>query len=276
MNSLIIQNTDDSSVRRSNESFLYRLETTMPITLQSPGWHLWGMEWDSTCPDLSRLDAWRTVPPESATSSQIEYANALLAGWTRQYRTHYRVQTLNSPAFIIVDEDVVANPFDSGCVLFESLGPSEASLQINWNASVHAFPTHTHDPLDIVRQLAEMKALKDGWANGMQPAYQWGEGYGKAPDSHGLDWLAEKFAVNYAADLPRPYLYPTPGGGVQAEWSLGTYEVSLEIDLIAHSAEWHCLDVQTDQSDELNLNLEQEDAWMHVSTRLRQLGSMAE
>ncbi len=73
------------------------------------------------------------------------------------------------------------------------------------------------DPLDIARRLTELKGLNDGWADGLQPAGQWGEGYGKAPPAEGLDWLAEQFRLRYAPDLLRPYLYPTPEGGVHAE-----------------------------------------------------------
>jgi hypothetical protein len=28
-------------------------------------------------------------------------------------------------------------------------------------------------------------------------------------------------------DAPHPHLYPTPEGGVQAEWAVGEYEISL-------------------------------------------------
>ena len=45
---------------------------------------------------------------------------------------------------------------------------------------VEVLSRESHDSLGISRQLADLRNLKDGWADGMQPADQWGEGYGKA------------------------------------------------------------------------------------------------
>ena len=129
------------------------------------------------------------------------------------------------------------------------------------------------DPLDIARQLDGMRGMEDGWADGMQHASRWGEGYGKAPSAEGLAWLAEQFKANYPADLPRPYLCPTPEGLVQAEWTLAAYEVSLAIDLIARSAEWHCLDHYTGQSDKRRLDLNKKAAWKRLDAEVRRLGS---
>lgn len=139
-----------------------------------------------------------------------------------------------------------------------------------------ALSTPAVDPLNVRRQLSALKSLKDGWAEGMQPADRWGEGYGKAPSPQGLDWLAAQFAACYARDLPRPYLYPTPDGGVQAEWPLGSNEASLEVDLASHRAEWHCLNMNTRQSNERVLDLDDATAWAWVEQELRRLGSKAE
>ena len=113
-------------------------------------------------------------------------------------------------------------------------------------------PAPSQDPLDIPSQLSDMKRLDDGWADGMQPAAQWGDGYGKAPVHHELDWLAAQFASRYDSELPRPYLYSTPEGGVQAEWPIGSNEASLEIDLATHTAEWYCLDFSANAATEKN------------------------
>lgn len=130
--------------------------------------------------------------------------------------------------------------------------------------------------LDTTLQLEDMKELEDGWADGMQPAAKWGEGFGLAPSPMGLDWLAAQFYAHYAYNLPQPYLYPTPEGGVQAEWSLGTNEVSLEINLENHKAEWHCLDLQTWQDSEHVLTLDDEAAWGWLVQELHRLGLESE
>ena len=134
----------------------------------------------------------------------------------------------------------------------------------------------TVDPLDISGQLDGMRDLQDGRTEGKQPTSQWDKGYGKAPSGEGLDWLAARFKANYPADLPRPYLYPTSEGDVQAEWSLAAYGVSLGIDLAAHSAEWHCLNHYTGQSNEWRLDLNKKAAWKRLGVEVHRLGSDVE
>ena len=143
-------------------------------------------------------------------------------------------------------------------------------------ARLSAVEIATGDSLNIGRQLESLRELKDGWADGMQPAGQWGESYGKAPSPEGLDWLADQFSSRYAADLPQPYLYPMPEGGVQAEWSIDSNEASLEIDLAAHVAEWHCLDMRTARSNERVLDLDDRAAWKWLTLELRRLRTAAE
>ena len=137
-------------------------------------------------------------------------------------------------------------------------------------------PVPSEDPLDISRQLADMRSLEDGWADGMQPAAQWGDGYGKAPVHHELDWLATQFASRYDASLPKPYIYPTPEGGVQAEWPIGSNEASLEIDLTTHTAEWYCLDFNTDVSKEKVLDLDNAKSWDWIADELRRMESLTQ
>ena len=129
--------------------------------------------------------------------------------------------------------------------------------------------TISHDPLDIDGQLQGLKDLQDGWADGMQSAETWGTGYGKAPSLDELDWLAGQFSECYPADLTKPYIYPTPEGGVQAEWSLATNEISLEVDLKTHSAEWHCLNLDTGHCHERVLDLNTKDAWHWLANEVR-------
>ena len=132
------------------------------------------------------------------------------------------------------------------------------------------------DALDIAVQLDTLRTLKSGWADGLQPAQDWRDGYGMAPNHEGLDWLAGQFERFYANSLPRPYLYPTPQGGVQAEWLRDPHDASLEIDLESHSAEWHCLNLVTKASVVEDLNLDLEEAWEWLSTEVKSLGSTTE
>ena len=125
--------------------------------------------------------------------------------------------------------------------------------------------------LDIKNRLDSFKELKDGWADGMQPASEWGNGYGKAPSHNGLEWLKKQFATHYPHDLPRPYLYPTPEGNVEAEWELGPHYPSMEVNLDTCQGEWYCLDLSTDNSYEKDLQLDDFLSWEWLAGELRRL-----
>ena len=105
---------------------------------------------------------------------------------------------------------------------------------------------------DISTQIDDMRLLKDGWL----------EGQGKAPAKEGLDWLSQAFDNYYPSDLPLPYLYPTEPGGVQAEWSLGRNEITLEIDLAEHAGHFHALYVEDDTEETLRFDLGSEICWI--------------
>ncbi len=115
------------------------------------------------------------------------------------------------------------------------------------------------DPLDIRGRLDELRRLEDGWL----------DGDGKAPGSEELEWLAAGFDQHYPDDLPMPYLYPTPEGGVQAEWSLSDNEISLEVNLVTHRADWHRLDQETDADYVRELDLDNENDWAWVASEVR-------
>ena len=117
------------------------------------------------------------------------------------------------------------------------------------------------DPLDISARLDDLRLMKNGWL----------EGEGLAPSHEGLDWLLRVFNDHYPENLPLPYLYPTEEGGVQAEWSLGPKEVSLEIELSSHSGEWHALDMETNTVSERTLNIENVSDWKWLVEQIRQM-----
>lgn len=94
------------------------------------------------------------------------------------------------------------------------------------------------DPLDLGNRLEEIGLLQEEWLNGE----------GIAPKKEALDWFAKIFESNYDANLPLPYLYPTPQGGVQAEWIIDKYDISLNIDFINKSAFYQSLNNATDET----------------------------
>lgn len=122
------------------------------------------------------------------------------------------------------------------------------------------------DPLDIDARLDELDQIEDGWL----------DGHGKRPPTEGLSWLSTSFAEHHALDLALPYLYPTEGGGVQAEWPLQGGEASLEIDLITKRGLW-CANFDDDRPDqEESFDLTQPESWKKFGDNLRNLGGLAE
>jgi len=117
------------------------------------------------------------------------------------------------------------------------------------------------NPLDIRSRLDAMRALKPGWL----------EGTGVVPNPIGLTWLADAFATGYPGDVPLPHLYPTPEGGIRAEWSLEPFEVSVDIDLANHGGAWHALNLENDSETTDRFDLDRGDEWNRLADRIRSL-----
>lgn len=117
------------------------------------------------------------------------------------------------------------------------------------------------DALDIPARLDELALLKPGWL----------EGRGLAPNPNGIHWISHQFGTQYPEELPLPYLYPTEEGGIQAEWTLGATEVTLEIDLTAHTGRWHTLNMATDEEQLRELDLNNTSDWAWVAEQIQQM-----
>ena len=121
----------------------------------------------------------------------------------------------------------------------------------------------------IRRRLDECSAIQGEQADGAQHSARWGERYEGSPAKQGLRWLAAQFARHYEPDLPHPYLYPMPEGGIQAEWQIGPFTPSLEIDLSAHSGKWRSWFEEDSPVVCHTLNLEDSVAWQWLARSLR-------
>ena len=125
------------------------------------------------------------------------------------------------------------------------------------------------DPLDVSARLDEFRGMRDGWL----------EGGGQAPDHDGLDWLSVSFERIFPDDLPLPYLFPNPEGGIEAEWTLGEHSVVFEINLDAHRGHWLSFDKQSDDDEEEDgrtLDLDDSTCWTWLSDEIRRLSEAAE
>ena len=116
------------------------------------------------------------------------------------------------------------------------------------------------DPLDVAARIDELKLLTDGWLDGA----------GKALDSAALDWVQELFGTHFPNHLQLPFLYPTPDGGIQAEWSIGTTEITLEIDLKEQTGDWHQYDSESEDEIVESLHFKESDAIAWVVHRIEE------
>lgn len=123
----------------------------------------------------------------------------------------------------------------------------------------HATPL---DALDVPLRLEQIGLLRDGWLDGK----------GVAPQKDGLRWMAKVFDTNFDADLPLPHIYPTPEGGVQAEWNLGDWSVSLEIDLATKVGSYLALNLRNhDECSEVDFDLSETEGWSQLNTAVKKL-----
>jgi hypothetical protein len=118
------------------------------------------------------------------------------------------------------------------------------------------------DALDVTLRLEQISALNDGWLDG--------KGLAPAKDKL-LEWLANEFDANFDADLPLPYLYPTPEGGIQAEWTINDWSVTFEINLIEQRGEYQALNLRDHSCTELQIPLSKREGWNQLNEALKQL-----
>ena len=65
-----------------------------------------------------------------------------------------------------------------------------------------------------------------------------------------------------------PHLYPTAEGGVQAEWSIGDWEISLEIDVESMKSQYQAFNIATPVDADSTLDLMLEADWKVLSDQI--------
>lgn len=158
-----------------------------------------------------------------------------------------------APRHLDVTLEAVNGYKDSVRILFQGVGRFDRGGRLLGFESIEHMGLV--DPLDVSAQLDDLRRLEDGWL----------DGHGTAPASGGLDWLDRAFNRHYPDDLPLPHLYPTAPGGVQAEWTLGPNEITLEMDLDRRSGYFHVLHVEDDAGEERNIELGGESGWKELA-----------
>ncbi len=118
------------------------------------------------------------------------------------------------------------------------------------------------DPLDVVLRLDELSKLQEGWLNGE----------GVPPSPALLDTLKKAFEDSFDSDLPLPYLYPTEEGGIQAEWTLNGWEISLEFEPEGQKAEYEAINLKDASSQSFELNPADQSGWQRLNEELKSIG----
>ncbi len=117
------------------------------------------------------------------------------------------------------------------------------------------------DPLDIPSRIEEFRSLKDGWLNGEK---------GLIPSEEDLSWFSDAFESYFVDDLILPYLFPTPEGGLLLEWTIGDHDMSLEVLLPKHTAQWHDYNLGTEKDEVKTLNLDDSDDWSWMTKQIKE------
>jgi hypothetical protein len=107
----------------------------------------------------------------------------------------------------------------------------------------------------------KLATLKPGWLDGV----------GDTLPKERLSWAQELLLELMANEaIPKPRLYPTPTGELEAEWSLCPWEVSATINLYKHAAYLHAVHIDTQEDNEDEMELETGEGRAAMAAFLRQ------
>ena len=194
-------------------------------------------------------------------ADEIElYGNVLeLDKKSGTFRLHYMENGKEKQVYVILD-----NVFEN--LAYEALGKSDQKVFIRGTGSfknqglqkIEAIEDlQLLDPRDIQSRLNDLKDLKHGWL----------EGEGTVPSAEELTRLSELFDIYYKEDDNLPYIYPTPDGNLELEWTINGAELILEIDLSTLNG--NILRICGETEDEFELNLNDQSGWNELDEILR-------
>ncbi len=115
------------------------------------------------------------------------------------------------------------------------------------------------EQLDVGWRLEQIGELKDGWC----------ENHGEAFDPSHLADLSDRFDSDFTFSY-LPHLYPMPDGSISAEWESDAFDISLVITLPSMSSVLHILNFATDESIEMEIDLNETEGWIKLNTHLEE------
>ena len=99
----------------------------------------------------------------------------------------------------------------------------------------------------------------------------WLDGEGRPPSRKLLDLVGEWLEAHQRNNGQQPRLFPTPEGGVEAEWRIGRLVLSIEFDPSSATAEWHALDLDQGTVDEQRVALQDEPGMQALGGKLQRV-----
>lgn len=120
-------------------------------------------------------------------------------------------------------------------------------------------------PMRKAERCMELRDLATGWL----------DGEGVPPPSDLLELVGDWLETHQHKGLQQPTLYPTPQGGVEAEWRIGRVELSIEFDPNNGLAEWHQLDLDSGTVTEQRAVLQDAPRMRKLGIKLQQFLALA-
>lgn len=99
----------------------------------------------------------------------------------------------------------------------------------------------------------------------------WLDGEAVQPTGELLELVRAWLDEHQSQDLEQPRLFPTPEGGVEAEWRIGRLDLSIEFDPSSGLAEWHQLDLGSGAVVEQQVALQDTPGMRELGIRLQQV-----
>jgi hypothetical protein len=116
-------------------------------------------------------------------------------------------------------------------------------------------------PMRKAERCMELLDLAPGWLDDI----------GLPPSRELLELVGEWLEQHQRKDGLQPRLYPTPEGGVEAEWRIGRLDLSVEFDPSSGLAEWHALDLDQGTVDEQRVALQDEPGMQALGAKLQRV-----
>lgn len=170
----------------------------------------------------------------------------------------------------------VIHVLDMNGAAFDFQPPTEFEFNkayLRPNEDVRLVGTGLYDKSERLRRLVAVNVIySDGGATqsfearldeiGATPA-GWYDDKNPAPSSAALAAIRRFLESMSLQPVPQPYLYPLPDGGIAAEWSLGAWEASAEVDVQGLHLALHSINADTLQEVDAVLRLDSVDLMAH-------------